>query len=74
MSSVLSVAATGVQAGMARFESSAVDAVKAAQPGSKDDLPRAMSRETTNSVAARADVQVLKMADRMMGSLLDTTA
>jgi len=71
MTNVMSVAAAGVQSGMARFDQSATDVVNAATPGSKADLPTAVVRETTNRVAAKADLQVFKMADEMMGSLLD---
>ncbi len=74
MSSVLNVAAAGLRAGMERFAASAVEAVKAAQPGSNDNLPAALVQVTTNSLAAKADVQVFKMADKMVGTLLDTMA
>jgi len=71
MSSLMNVAAAAVTAGMTRFEQSTVEAVKAAMPDSKADLPAAVVRETTNSVAAKADLEVLKMADKTMGTLLD---
>jgi len=71
MSSLMSVAAAGATAGMTRFEQSAAEVVKAAAPDSKADLPAAIVRETTNRVAAKADLDVFKMADKAMGTLLD---
>jgi hypothetical protein len=70
----MNVAAAGVQAGMTRFQASAVQAVKAAQPNSNENLPAAMVRVTTNSLAVKADIGVLKMADKTVGTLLDTMA
>jgi len=74
MSSLMGIAAAGVNAGMARFDQSASDVVKAAMPDSKTDLSTAIVRETTNSVAAKADIEVFKMADKTMGTLLDVKA
>lgn len=71
MSNLMSVAAAGVQAGTARFETSAIDVVKAAAPGAKTYLAAAVVKETTNSLAVKADLQVFKMADKAMGTLLD---
>ena len=74
MSSLMGIAAASVSAGMARYDQSASDVVKAAMPDSKTDLATAMVRETTNSVAAKADIAVFKMADQTMGALLDVKA
>jgi hypothetical protein len=71
MSNLMSVAAAGVQAGTTRFEAGAIDVVKAAAPGAKTDLAAAAVKETTNSLALKADLQVFKMADHAMGTLLD---
>jgi len=71
MSNLMSIAAAGVQSGMARFDASAVQMVRAAQPGSHEDLPAAMAQVTTNSLAAKADLEVFKMADDTVGRLLD---
>ena len=60
---------TAAAASMARFERSAAEIAKAGMAGS--DLPAAIVRETTNSLAAKADIAVLKTADKTMGTLLD---
>jgi hypothetical protein len=73
MSNLMSVAAAGVQAGMSRFDSSAVAAVKASMPGSNQDQAAAAVALTTNEVAAKADIEVFKMADKTVGALLDVT-
>ena len=71
MSSLISVAAADMGAAAARFETGAVDVAKAAAPGAKADLTAAVVMETTNSLALKADLQVFKMADKAMGTLLD---
>ena len=72
MSNLMNVAAVGVQAAMSRFDASAVEAVKASMPGSSDrDQAAAAVAVTTNGLAAKADLEVFKMADKTMGTLLD---
>ena len=67
----MNIAAAAVTTGMSRLDQSATEVVKAVMPDSKADLPAAVVRETTNTIAAKADLEVLKMADKTVGTLLD---
>ena len=74
MSSITSIAAAGVQASAARFDASAVKAVKAVTPGTTSGVDPAMAMvDMTNSqVAYTASLNTLRTANKMMmGYLLN---
>jgi hypothetical protein len=74
MTNAMSIAAAGVNASAVRFAQNVQDIVGASLPGSRTDLATAIVGATTNELAFKADVAVFKMADKMMGTLLDMMA
>jgi len=74
MNSIIGIAAAGVQASSARFNASAVKAVKAVTPGIAAGVDPAMAMvDMTNSqVAYTASLNTLRTANKMMmGYLLN---
>ena len=74
MNSIIGIAAAGVQASAARFNASAVKAVKAVTPGTAAgvDRAKAMVDMTHSQVAYTASLDTLRTANKMMmGYLLN---
>lgn len=74
MTDAIGTALGGIQKSASLFAKSAENVVNATQPGSTEDLAKAIVDSKTTSYAFKANVAVLKTADKMLGTLLDTLA
>ncbi len=71
MSSAMGLGLTGAQASTAVFD---VNAAMKPQPEKRDDVVAAIGGESTNGVAARTDLSLLKMANPAVGQTVDVKA
>lgn len=74
MISTITSAYRGIQTAAAGFEKAATEVMKATAPDSSGDLPGAIAGTKTSEIALKANVAVFKVADKMMGELVDTIA
>lgn len=72
MTSVMGVGLTGSQASTAVFDVSA--AMKPPPPERRDDVVAAIGGESTNGVASRTDLSLLKMGNPAVGQTVDVKA
>ncbi len=73
MTDAIGTALGGLSTSAAQFQKAAENVVKATQKGT-DDLPAAIVDSKTSAYGYKANIAVLKTADKMMGSLLDMFA
>ena len=71
MTSVMGVGLTGSQATAAVF---GINAAEKPPPERRDDVVAAIGGESTNGVASRADLSLLKMANPAVGQTVDVKA
>ncbi len=74
MLDAITTAAGGIRSAVSQFEKSAQNVVKATSSGADEDLSTAIVDGKQSSLALKANVAVVKTADKMLGSLLDTLA
>jgi flagellar basal body rod protein FlgC len=77
MISAISTATAGLRASASRFEQSAQNVVKASSPdatSASPDLATSIVDSKTSELSFKANVSVVKTADKMLGSLLDMLA
>jgi hypothetical protein len=74
MTDAIGTALGGIQRSTSQFAKSAENVVNATRPGSTEDPAKAIVDSKTASYAFKANVAVLKTADKMLGALLDTLA
>jgi hypothetical protein len=74
MIDLLSIAAAGLSNSVAQVSKAAIAAAHALTTGSGGSLADAVVAEAANGAAVKAEVAVMKTADKMMGTLLDTLA
>jgi hypothetical protein len=74
MTDAIGTALGGIQKSASQFAKSAENVVNATKPGSTEDLAKAIVDGKTTNYAFKANVAVLKTADKMLGTLLDTLA
>ena len=70
ISSIASIAQSGVQQALSRFDKSAQNTVRDAN-GGQGDLAADAVGQISDKLAVEANLKVMKTADDMMGSLLD---
>lgn len=74
MTTAITSALGGVSASAAQFDKAAKNVVKAAAPGSADDLAGAIVDTKESELSYKANLSVFKNANKMMGDLLDIMA
>jgi hypothetical protein len=82
MIDALYTATAGLAASANRFDKAAQNVIKASTPvtakadakPSGDDLPAAIVDSKTSEISFKANATVIKTADKMLGTLLDTIA
>lgn len=74
MTDAIGTALGGIQNSASQFAKAAGNVVNAAKPGSTEDMAKAIVDSKTTNYAFKANVAVLKTADKMLGNLLDTLA
>lgn len=74
MNSVMSTGMQGLQAGLGRANQAAGDIARAGTTSSDGDLASSMVDLKVSEQQVKASAAVVKTADDMLGTLIDTTA
>lgn len=68
------IAARGLQQSTRSMQRSAVEIARAAKPGSKTNMTRAVVELKQHEQAAKANIKTLETANKTLGALLDVKA